>query len=528
MTDTTSPLRRSAVELQEQLNSIFDSLPASKRQTSESGEQACSMDLLPSLLAAFEKRKGITLLTAEEMEGLKVMASQAQDLVVSASDLVQVFSQLTQSTRSQSPSPVGGEADKPLPEPPSSPVSIGSGISSEDRWRGRQPSEQELEGEGSYLLSPPLPPTTPQSAFPRSMSHNDALGSSFKTPSRSAAHHRAKTVTLGLEHETSFDNPFASRQRSSPLDLTPTDVSRRPAIRRPAAHKARKPSQDASPRSRSREDNHETLSPPLTETRGSPAYNDMHWPDDTEKVHFPHSVSMPELRETSHGEAVAVDGTSFHSHPLSSPPAVPLDNPSQADLASLPLFREGSLESVESASSDGSHSRPGSQLLRAYGINANGSGGLSYRPDSFSSINSLVQGMGNQTSSEDIQHMLKLLADSSKKVKELERANEANSLDQENTLFELQSRLDEAQIELSTRKKEEKEWRGKEKSYLSQIAEFEAETGRVQKSLDKQRELYGNMCVSHSRAACSAEDRVICTVRSNWMSREVGRSYHVP
>lgn len=197
--ESSSPLRRSAVELQEQLNSIFDTLPASRRQTSDSGEQACHLDVLPSLIEAFEKRKGITLLTAEEMEGLKTMASQAEDMIVSASDLVQVFSQLTHSTRAPSPSPAGGEENKPLPEPPSSPVSIGSGISSEDRWHGRKPSEQELSGEGSFMLSPPLPPSTPHSNFPRSMSHNDALVSSaFKTPRRPAAHHRAQTVTLGF------------------------------------------------------------------------------------------------------------------------------------------------------------------------------------------------------------------------------------------------------------------------------------------------------------------------------------------
>ncbi|GAA5892067.1 hypothetical protein JCM6882_005685 [Rhodosporidiobolus microsporus] len=72
----STPYRRSQVELLEQLNSLFDSLPSGSRPTSpllslpdgfeQNQPRTAPMRLLPELFAAFEQKRGIVLLSAEE------------------------------------------------------------------------------------------------------------------------------------------------------------------------------------------------------------------------------------------------------------------------------------------------------------------------------------------------------------------------------------------------------------------------------------------------------------------------------
>ncbi|GAA5828111.1 hypothetical protein JCM11251_002594 [Rhodosporidiobolus azoricus] len=72
--------RRSQVELLEQLNSLFDSLPSGSRPTSpilslpdgfqQNQPRTAPLRLLPELFAAFEQKRGIQLLTVEEKAAL--------------------------------------------------------------------------------------------------------------------------------------------------------------------------------------------------------------------------------------------------------------------------------------------------------------------------------------------------------------------------------------------------------------------------------------------------------------------------
>ncbi|GAA5821042.1 hypothetical protein JCM10212_006521 [Sporobolomyces blumeae] len=97
----TTPYRRSMAELQEQLNSLFDSLPTStsSRPTSDSPAttgplhpRTAPLRLIPDLFAAFEHRRGVEILSRTERDQLSRMIDAlpagAEEQVIGADELL--------------------------------------------------------------------------------------------------------------------------------------------------------------------------------------------------------------------------------------------------------------------------------------------------------------------------------------------------------------------------------------------------------------------------------------------------------
>lgn len=89
-----------------------------------------------------------------------------------------------------------------------------------------------------------------------------------------------------------------------------------------------------------------------------------------------------------------------------------------------------------------------------------------------------IRDMAASATPEDIQALLRALTDKTKQIEELHRASEAATLDHEEELYKLQEKMEEVTKELSSKRKEEKDVRGRLKQATDLIATLETEVQR--------------------------------------------------
>jgi hypothetical protein len=195
-------------------------------------------------------------------------------------------------------------------------------------------------------------------------------------------------------------------------------------------------------------------------------------------------------------EHIDVDTTSYHPHPAMSPQTEQTPEPRDGvpyDRLFGHLGADLAREASTSSSNDsGESSRPHSVFLgEALGRSTSSTGDGPFRPDSIASLSDL----SSSANAEEMHQLLKAYSESSKRIKELERAREAMSHDHEADLVKLQSSLEDANAELAARRRDEKELRSKERQYTESIQSLESEVAKLQKQLDKQKELHAGLYV---------------------------------
>ncbi|GAA5964194.1 hypothetical protein JCM8115_002823 [Rhodotorula mucilaginosa] len=241
----TTPHRRSQIELLDQLNSLFDSLETSSSASSsqptsplfssdpfnptpnpppatETAHRTAPLRLVPTLLDAFEHKRGIQLLNPQEREQLQELVPEGMaDQPVGVEQLLSLLVGLgVTAASSGGPSPVKQEGTPSM-----------NGIA----------AARLAAAATATTTTPTMPPPTTSTTTPNTMLRPDAAGSYYRTGDGSPvrrgggqAHHRRTPSTTSSASSSSkrtsggTASPFPSGSSSS--SHIPVPISRRRTI----------------------------------------------------------------------------------------------------------------------------------------------------------------------------------------------------------------------------------------------------------------------------------------------------------
>ncbi|ORY24001.1 hypothetical protein BCR39DRAFT_548111 [Naematelia encephala] len=452
-----SPERRSGADLQRILDSLI-------------GDEGFVLSgNLPDVLLSYETDHDIIILDPSEYDGLRLLCSQHADLELGPKELFSFLSMIPKPQPLRSSSPL---RPPPLPHsaslPPSSfrdaqatPRGASKSTSRRHSDRIRSPSDSsgsssENENEDQTKRFERQASAPPQSQ-PFPSSGVAVLGTRPLPPKRS------KTLSDPSRH----DSPLGLRVRGSAV--APTSFGGMMGFARPSpASRRRRGSASA----RSANGDEEATSPGFDPDRsfarsvssGSVALTSPPW---TRRVDSPVSPDSP------------IDNTSFHAR-AKSPEA---DEEGSVGLAERALSESGEFEGEiggdEVDEVDGDVVRQGHM----------GQGLLDPRLSRIStdSANSL------RTSHDKLRALQKQNAELARKLKDSERQLGTLGAEHERLVEDLQEKLEEARSEITQRRKDEKELKGKDRAQLIQIAGFEADIQSLQRSLENSKANHANM-----------------------------------
>ncbi|GAA5879161.1 hypothetical protein JCM8547_001601 [Rhodosporidiobolus lusitaniae] len=238
----STPYRRSQFELLDQLNSLFDSLPSNSRPTSplltlpdglpsSSEPRTAPLRLLPDLLSAFERKRGIELLNPSEKEQLHQMVEALPpDMEDQPVGVEQVLSLLVGLgvTGMASSSSSSSEADEPPAAPAFSPIRTKRGESPTAARGMLRPDP------GSYTPSDgsPIPRhrRNGSSASLSSLSSHPGALPSISSALLSPPPHFPLNTTSSTTPTSSPSNPTAAARRRSLMST----LSRTPSSSTPS------------------------------------------------------------------------------------------------------------------------------------------------------------------------------------------------------------------------------------------------------------------------------------------------------
>ncbi|CED83309.1 hypothetical protein [Phaffia rhodozyma] len=104
-----------------------------------------------------------------------------------------------------------------------------------------------------------------------------------------------------------------------------------------------------------------------------------------------------------------------------------------------------------------------------------------------------------------IQEFEKTIADLTRKLRIAQEELEQTATDSENLTAEFQNRLEEMKAQLNSKRKEEKELRGKERGYLEQIQTFEADVSKLHQMVEMSKSTYSTLMKSYNEQIAECE-----------------------
>ncbi|WVW78339.1 hypothetical protein I302_100293 [Kwoniella bestiolae CBS 10118] len=456
--DVSSPERRSDAEFQQ----ILDTFVGDK-ETVLTGN-------LPDLLAGYEKDHDTKILEESDFIGVRQLCEQYPDLELGPTDLfafLQAVLKRETSTRSASP-----PSPSPLPYSSSMPPSsFKAAQSTPDQSTSRRrrrhsdriksPSDSSSssssgEEEGARPRSQRQVSAPPQSAraFPSNSSAAPAPPAGWQPI-------RKKTLSDPNRSGASLNSPLSSRVRGAPPSAYGGFARPSPASRR------RRGSSGAAGQS--------------FEESQSPEPSAI--PRSTSSASFTSRISWQSRPTSPSSQIDEVDNTSFHAR-AKSPETGEDDEPDHAEMDTFVPAGQHDQDEEE-------HEEVDQIDMDIMGQGLLGVGGDTMNPRlsriSTESTNSL------RTSHDTVARLRKENTELLRKLKETEKSLAIQGAENERMYEDLQARLEEAQSEITQRRKDEKDMKGKDRAQLIQISGFEADIISLQRSLENAKSNHANM-----------------------------------
>ncbi|WVR04714.1 hypothetical protein IAU60_001725 [Kwoniella sp. DSM 27419] len=445
---------------------------------------------LPDLLANYERDHDIHILDDGDSAGVRILCDQYPDLELGPTELFGFLQAVL--SRSQPPSSPPALSPKVDPEPVSKQLrKLAESTPDQPIYRRRRHSDRVRSPSDSSGSSSSEDEDDVSKRSDRQRSAPPQGGKAFPATGIGSAPPppggwlpiRKKTISESNSSDTSLSSPLTLRARGPPPSAfggfaRPSPASRR----RRGSSGAYTPSGGSE---RDRDSPEPSSGRPYTNRSTSSASN----------ASTPGWQRRYDSRPTSPMSPDEIDNTSYHER-AKSPDSMPDEDPDQAEMDTFvpagqhdPELADHEVEEVDDDVVE--------QAMRIGGTTMN----ARLSRISTESSNSL------RTSHDTVAKLRKENADLIRKLKETERLLAVQGAENERLHEDLQIKLEEAQAEITQRRKDEKDLKGKDRAQVIQISGFEADILSLQRSLENSKANHASMQKMYN-AQCDEAQRL--------------------
>ncbi|KAI9636287.1 uncharacterized protein MKK02DRAFT_44991 [Dioszegia hungarica] len=422
---------------------------------------------LPSLLRAYEEKHDIIILDLPDFDNVVKQSESHPDLALDPENLFQFLSICTQLGRSAPPSPplTGRQLPHSASLPPTSfrqhmdktprPRTHNRRLSDRIRSPSDSSSSDEDRGHSTFRPRAGRQQSAPPIPFNTSRSSSNIPGLDQQPLPPLPAGHRARTRTDSGGKES----PLAQRVRAGGKGKPPSSFAFGGAtsFARP------------SPASRRRRGSTSGQSASGAEDAKSPDFSASGWSMSSASLAM---GSSPIMSPTSPRSANGLDYTSYHEQ-AKSPEA---------------MSEAGAVEDDMAMGGEGEQDGGGDEAEEVDDLRD-----MQEVEDPRLSTLSTESSASLRTSHDKLRSLQKQNTELSRKLRDSERQLAVIGSENERLVEDLQDKLEEARSEITQRRKEEKEWKGKERLLMIQISAFEADISSLQRTVENSKQNHANM-----------------------------------